>query len=528
MFGYRFHPLQTNTNRKQGFVLQPLQGSPRRGGLSLHDDPESHLTSVTLSTLRRLIASLMAVVALGLSAVGWSAENQWDISPYDVRVWIAYEAMPEIAVWQDRLPPRLRHELHLRSGAGWATNITVAPAAVARVALTEFADVDANLVEEHAAEALAADKLFLVRLANSTGQITCTVRELDCRTRIWSPTVERQITHSGQLPKEVADLIFAVFSPIALIGRVEDESAPIRMRAGLLDLNSTTPIMIGAGTMLRVVLRKSDRLGIPIPGGIEIVPWTVLLVKTGAERSPFTGAVPCEIVSGLRNPIRSRGSRRVERLALVVRPSHPQTRLELQARGDASRKLAGYDVYARPPGETSTQWIGRSDWQGRLEIASDEHPLKILYVKNGGRLLARLPLVIGAERNLTAELTDDNLRLEAEGFLRGLQEEFVDLVARRKVLAMRIRRRVEEDKLAAAEELLDEMRQLETRQDLERRMRERQAAFQTRDKAQQDRINRLFRDTRSLLQKHLDQGEIDALRDELTRAQRGQRVASPK
>ncbi len=104
----------------------------------------------------------------------------------------------------------------------------------------------------------------------------------------------------------------------------------------------------------------------------------------------------------------------------------------------------------------------------------------------------------------------------------------MDLVARRKVLAMRIRRRVEEDKLAAAEKLLDEMRQLETGQGLERRIRERETAFQTRDKAQQDRINRLFRETRSLLQKHLDQRDIDALRDELARAQRGQRVASPK
>ncbi len=472
--------------------------------------------------------SLIAIAAVGWSTSGWSAENQWDISPYDVQVWIAYEPVPEITVWRDRLPPRLRHELHLRSGAGWAANVNVAPAAVARVTLTEFDNVDASLIEEHAPEAFAADKLFLVRLATASGQITCTVRELDCRTRIWSASVERQITHNRQLPKDLADLIFATFSPIALIGRVEDKSVSIRMRAGLLDLNSTTPIIVDKGAMLRVVLRKSDRLGVPIPGGIEIVPWTVLIAQAAADRSPATGAVPCEIVSGLRNPIRSRGSRRVERLALVVRPRHQQTRLELHARGDVAHKLAGYDVYARLPNEKNTQLIGRSDWQGQLEIERDEHPLKILYVKNGGRLLARLPLIIGDQKSLTAELADDNLRLEAEGFLRGLQEEFVDLVVRRKLLAMRIRRRVEEDKLAAAELLLDEMRRLETRQGLERRIRERQAAFQTRDKAQQDLINRLFRETRSLLQKHLDQGEIDALRDELARAQPGQRVASPK
>ena len=224
------------------------------------------------AALVRSIMSLIAIAAVGWSTSGWSAENQWDISPYDVQIWIAYEAVPEITVWRDRLPPRLRHELRLRGGAGFAPNVNVAPATVARVALTEFDNVDANLVEEHAPEALAADKLFLVRLATASGRITCTVRELDCRTRIWSASVERQITHNRQLPKDLADLIFATFSPIALIGRVEDKSVSIRMRAGLLDLNSTTPIIIDKGAMLRVVLRKSDRLGVPIPGGIEIVP----------------------------------------------------------------------------------------------------------------------------------------------------------------------------------------------------------------------------------------------------------------
>jgi hypothetical protein len=206
---------------------------------------------------------------------------------------------------------------------------------------------------------------------------------------------------------------------------------------------------------------------------------------------------------------------------LVVRPHADGTNVELQARDQPTTKLAGYDVYQRLPGEKNTTWVGRSDWRGRLHIARDEHPLKIFYVKNGGRLLARLPMVVGAESQVTAELTDDSLRLEAEGFLRGLQEEFVDLVARRKVLAMRVQRRMEDGKLEEAEKLVDEMRQLETRQDLERRIRERQATFQTRDRAQQDQINRLFRDTRSLLSQHLDPAEIDHLRDELAAAKSG-------
>lgn len=485
---------------------------------------------VSLDTMPRCAAAIVlyAAVASFVSPFPRSVRaDQWDISPYDVRVWVALDVSPEVNVWKDRLPAQLDGELSLRCGAGWNVVTKTAPSGIDRMILDDIANVSTELIGQHDAAALKADKLFLVRLSGTASQKAFAVREIDCKTRRAGPLKRGNVLRNDRLAGELAKTILNSFSPIALVGRAEDNSVVLRMRAGLLDVQRATPITPTDGAMMHVVLRKSDRLGNPIPDGIEIVPWTVLLAKPPPDRDGIRttlgpGIVHCEIVSGLRNPIRSRGSRRVERFAFVVQPNYDQTTIELHKRGDPTSMLAGYDLYQRLPGEKTTSWVGRSDWRGQLRIDRDEHPLKILYVKNGGRLLARLPVIVGVDQHVTAELTDDNLRLEAEGFLRGLQEEFIDLVARRKVIALRIERRLEEGKLDEAEKLVDEMRQLETKQDLERRIRERQATFQTRDKAQQDRINRLFRDTRNLLSEHLDPNEIDRLRDDLAAARGGQ------
>ena len=46
-------------------------------------------------------------------------------------------------------------------------------------------------------------------------------------------------------------------------------------------------------------------------------------------------------------------------------------------------------------------------------------------------MLARLPLVPGLEPRMTAELRGDDRRLDAEGFLVGIEQELFDLAGRR-------------------------------------------------------------------------------------------------
>ena len=140
---------------------------------------------------------------------------------------------------------------------------------------------------------------------------------------------------------------------------------------------------------------------------------------------------------------------------MVVESSHPSSILRLHKRDDVEQSLAGYDVYYRLPDQKNTTFIGRTDWQGQIEIPKDEHDIKIMYVKNGSRILARLPIAPGYQQRVSAPLADDSRRLEAEGFLKGIQEQMVEITARRRVLALRIRKAIEDKRLEKAEEFLD-------------------------------------------------------------------------
>lgn len=147
-------------------------------------------------------------------------------------------------------------------------------------------------------------------------------------------------------------------------------------------------------------------------------------------------------------------------------------------------------------------------------------PLVLLYVKNGETLLARLPIVVGLQPLFVAEVPDDSRRLEAEAFLRGLQSEVVDLVALRQVAAARVRLRMEEGKLDQAKLLVDELRQLKDYEKMARDLDNVQR--QVLDPASgpltpvaQLRIEKMFQQTRELLQKYLQNDLVQKVEKEL-------------
>ena len=90
----------------------------------------------------------------------------------------------------------------------------------------------------------------------------------------------------------------------------------------------------------------------------------------------------------------------------------------------------------------------------------------LLYVKNGGAVLARLPLVPGLTETEVADLTGDDMRLQAEAYIRGVQNAIIDLVAIRKLLEARIRMRLTKGQMTEAEDLLRALRDQPTNEKL--------------------------------------------------------------
>lgn len=457
--------------------------------------------------------ALVLFFGCGLTKPAAAQEVPWDLSPYRVRIWTVIPQIPELVGRGKHLEPSIRKRIQLTCGPAWQLDIAEAPSSIARACVNSIPPLPSETLIVGDKEILKFDKVFIAKLS-ANDSLRAEVREFDTPTRLWGELETASIQLSPLFAEQVADLVLSAFAPVGRVGRTRENKVAVRMRAGMLTGDvATNPILPQPGDTLQVVIRKNNRLGELVAGGIMRVPWTVLNVE--GQRA---GNVDCEIISGLRSPFRSRGSRRVERFAMLVRPHYEQTKVVMHARGDPAQKLTGYDIYAKLPKEKQTTWVGRSDWRGEVTILRDEHRFKVFYVRNGNRLLARLPMVPGAAKTLQAELADDSQRLAAEGFVTGLQEHIVDLVARREILMMRIRRRIDEENLTDAEKLLDEVRLLETRDDLDRRMQNEQQLFTTDDRVVQDKIDRLFRQTKDILYKYLDPAKIEDLRRELATA----------
>ncbi len=241
--------------------------------------------------------------------------------------------------------------------------------------------------------------------------------------------------------------------------------------------------------------------------------WTFLTV-TGSKGLQLQ----CQVHSGMTSPLGGRTSTRTVRLALLAKPRLEATELEVQTQGDKPVALGGYEIYSKPPDSEDAELLGVTDWRGRFAITKKPNPLQILYVRNGGRLLARLPVVAGLDPLVTAQVPDDDPRLFAEGYVKGLQNRVMDLVSRRELYAARFRRLLQKKEFEQAKALLEEFRALESRSDLARQLDQQEQRVKSTDRRVQTKIDQLFTDTRQLILKFLDPRTTNQLAEELLRA----------
>jgi len=120
-----------------------------------------------------------------------------------------------------------------------------------------------------------------------------------------------------------------------------------------------------------------------------------------------------------------------------------------------------------------------------------------------------------------AEIPDDDQRLAAEGTVTGLQENLVELVANRQVLLILIRTRIQGGKLDEAKQLMAQLRKLGRQDELNTMIDLRKRSSVAQDPRMQRKIDRLFDDTKEIINQFFDQAEVDQLETELERALQG-------
>jgi signal recognition particle GTPase len=123
---------------------------------------------------------------------------------------------------------------------------------------------------------------------------------------------------------------------------------------------------------------------------------------------------------------------------------------------------------------------------------------------------------------LRAEIPDDDQRLEAEGLVHALQENLVDLVARRQMFEVRCRTLIEQMKLDDARKIVDQMRRLGRQEDFLSTIRQQKERTYSAEKATQKKIDKLFDDTEAVVNRFLSNAQIDKLEQEIDEKAREQ------
>ncbi len=445
------------------------------------------------------------------------AQATWEYSPYSVQVWLAMDNAAELTpVLAQRIGQAVSDRAWVVAGAAWQVNIAACPAALAWDAARYPDRVTVDAVLALAPDLIKQDdKLFLLGIRDELTGLTIAVRELDCRTRLWQPVVTRHVSQPGRVADEAFAALVDAFVPFGRVESAKGKEAVVRVRADGLITGEQSPARIAERDVLVPIIRRNDRLGEPLENGIQQAAWTFLTVsgRTGNQWQ-------CLVSSGMTSPLGGRSSARTVRLALRAKPRLDATELAVRTQGDQPAPLAGYEVYSKAPEADDADLLGVTDWRGRIAVVRKPNPLQILYVRNGGQLLARLPVVAGLEPLVAVQVTDDAPRLFAEGYVKGLQNRAMDLVARRELYIARFRRHLQNKEYDQAKTLLETFRGLENRADLARQLDQQAQRVKSSDRRVQAKIDQLFTDTRQLLLKFLDPRTSNQLADELLRTQR--------
>lgn len=463
-----------------------------------------------------VVASL---VALAGDCDAATVDRYWQVSPYRVNILVDYQVSQ---AWYDRLSPTLpaylRKRIRTAFGPLWRTTIEVAP---------DSAAVPSDQQPIHIAEEDLTtrrrdfDKVVVLQVRESSLGFVVSAQEHDCFLEEWGPIWSSETRSGAAIPELAFAEIHRAFTPLATFRVIRETPEKVEMsfRGANLPGVSDQMRMVHEGDIFRPVVRRVDRDGVPVEDGIQHVPWTYLSLD-----ALDSGTTTATIVSHTRSPLGARQRGRVDQLAALVRPGNKRTRLRLHARDHADQPLAGFKVYQRDTGVEEQDLIGNTDDNGTIAIEPGTTPIQIVFVQSGGQWIAKVPVVPGTDGTVNAPLVDDRNRLEAEAKLVGIQEELIDLVARRNILAFRTRAKIKAGDVEAANSLIRQLETMRTATQFEQeRLRPYERAISSDDPRIQQRIDKMFSDTRDVLGEFLAPGLVQQLRTELANSSSAQR-----
>ncbi len=467
----------------------------------------------------RFARAAMVVVCASswlLTAPASAQVKYWELEPYRIHVVLAVDVPGPLAdQFSAALPEYLADRAQTAIGPAWRLSTSVASGALRHQLLTNLATLPDDLPAEIAPE---ADKLVLLTVRATPLGYRLAGREYDFYVARWGATIHRQCPQRSALPERLFVLLRDVVAPLARLelDPDDDDRVILQLRGAGLPQPATATPWAKPGQVFLPMLRRTTREGEVIPDGIQVVPWTYV------EATEVNGGrVVGQLQSGTRRPLGVRRRGRVEQLAIAIRPELDATTVRLHSRTQPDKPLVGYHIFAQDPDDEAVEPIGVSDGDGGIEIPRGSVPILLLYVKSGDQILARLPVMPGAESLVDVPLPDDDVHQQAQARLAALREELIDVVAQRTILMLRVEQKIEAGQLDQAEELLQQLDDLPSRAQFNQLLSREARLHHSDDPQVQRRIDRLFAATQQVLGQYLDTRPISDLHDQLQAARQG-------
>lgn len=461
-------------------------------------------------------AFCVALCAAYFAGRAASAELSTETVPFRVRLEVRVEAKHGMRQYLERAVAReLPNRLEAAIGPLSRVDLALVPSFPLLDASHGVGPQPASTAGE---QVVQYDKVLHVNVKESYESFRVFAQDYDVRARYLCPPVRREGRQRAHVVDVAIDALLQGFSPVAEFQQIPEDSEHVLIKERRVPpaTGAAHALRLSEGDVLIPVLRREAPAGQAPLVETQVVPWTVLVVEEleDAERR-------CRVVGSSRHPLGVRRRGRIEQLAVAVRPTPAPVTLHLVTQVEPRRPLPGCGVFIRNVGDAKsepTTRVGVTDQAGRIEIPPGEGPLQVAWIKSGGLLLGKLPLVFGLHDSIDVPLAEDPARIQAEADLTAVRTELVDLVARRNILLARSRAALKGGDLALARRLADQLDKLPTRAQFNQRIDSVVRTTRSQDRLTQSRIERLVEETRSVLGQYLDPRQVGELRNQIIEA----------
>jgi hypothetical protein len=474
-----------------------------------------------------------------------------DYLPYRVSLSVAFSPDAEITeAFRQLVCSTLRTRLKQTFGAAWIFPPGAAVRSNDRLTPPDESGLERlsyrNAVEQ--LSGIACDKAYFLTIGRQGPKWRVAGREWDRTLQTLGTTASETTVDRGRVPDAALTAVERLFSPLLIVNDADrdSKSATLTIRAGSIPFGDPNFAPLREGDILRPAFRFLDSKR--AVRSIQSVPWTYLVLQ---PLSKGQSQVKASVVSSYRAPLAANMRRRVEAVAVRVRPELSGTHLKLVAGRDPPQPQGGLfvsisglsapatiarsstlPVAGGPPASVETaQRTLLSDRRGEVTIPVDlRRPIVRLEVHSGAAILARRPFVPGLDAETTLEIADDRVRLGTEREIDVLESQLIETVAKRGALIARTRAALSRTDTQKAQQLISEVERLpggdEYFAQLNRiRVLALEEAHNRKDRVAERRIEDLCRKTLERITQYLSDDRIATFKEELATLTNAKKVA---